>query len=163
MKMCPKCGIEKQLEDFNKNRSQSDGLQITCKPCAKESNRYYNQKKKKEKQKQKRLDDWRASFDTVHGFVLTDFEKRSFYGINRYCSFTERLFSKFSYLKFKPYENGFVRESEYLMLYDGTDAQIVGLVRKQDESIHYFEARFSKYIQQMKKDETDNKNNDEES
>lgn len=33
MKTCSKCNVEKPLTDFNKSRSQRDGLQALCKPC----------------------------------------------------------------------------------------------------------------------------------
>ena len=33
MKTCSKCGIDKEPEDFHKNKSQSDGLQSQCNNC----------------------------------------------------------------------------------------------------------------------------------
>src|SRR5688572_619467 len=33
MKICPKCGIEKSLNEFHKNKSKPDGVQIYCKLC----------------------------------------------------------------------------------------------------------------------------------
>jgi hypothetical protein len=34
MKQCPKCNIEKNLSEFNKNRRRKDGLQRICKVCS---------------------------------------------------------------------------------------------------------------------------------
>jgi len=34
MKTCPKCKVEKPVEEFSKNRSTKDGLQHYCKPCS---------------------------------------------------------------------------------------------------------------------------------
>jgi len=36
MKTCPRCGEPKALEEFGKNSSRSDGLQVYCKPCLRE-------------------------------------------------------------------------------------------------------------------------------
>lgn len=33
MKKCTKCGIEKPLSEFYKNKTNKDGLQKRCKPC----------------------------------------------------------------------------------------------------------------------------------
>lgn len=33
MKKCPKCGEQKPLSEFYKNKSNKDGLQKRCKPC----------------------------------------------------------------------------------------------------------------------------------
>jgi len=38
-KRCTKCGEEKPLEEFNKDRCAHDGLYSWCKPCKKESRR----------------------------------------------------------------------------------------------------------------------------
>jgi hypothetical protein len=35
MKACPKCGEEKALENFGKDRKTKDGLRVHCKPCNK--------------------------------------------------------------------------------------------------------------------------------
>lgn len=54
MKICPKCGLEKPLDCFAKNKKQKDGLQCYCKQCHnsmkiawssnnKEKNRKYQQ------------------------------------------------------------------------------------------------------------------------
>ena len=34
MKTCSKCGVEKPLTEFSKNRSRKDGLFHYCKPCS---------------------------------------------------------------------------------------------------------------------------------
>lgn len=39
MKSCSSCKIEKSLNDFNKNKSQKDGLQRICKICSKASDK----------------------------------------------------------------------------------------------------------------------------
>jgi hypothetical protein len=44
MKKCTKCGIEKPLSEFNKNKSRKDGLGSHCKACIGEQ---YQQNKKK--------------------------------------------------------------------------------------------------------------------
>lgn len=36
MKVCSKCGEEKELEEFHKNKSSKDGLQSRCKVCVRE-------------------------------------------------------------------------------------------------------------------------------
>jgi hypothetical protein len=36
MKVCSKCGIDKELTDFNKDCTASDGYSYLCKPCRKE-------------------------------------------------------------------------------------------------------------------------------
>lgn len=44
MKKCTKCKIEKELSEFNKDKSRKDGLQPRCKSCVKQYNKqYYNQ------------------------------------------------------------------------------------------------------------------------
>jgi hypothetical protein len=37
MKKCTKCGEQKPLSEFNKNKSKKDGLGTECKPCAKQN------------------------------------------------------------------------------------------------------------------------------
>lgn len=32
-KICSKCGVEKSLDEFNKNSSKRDGVQVYCKIC----------------------------------------------------------------------------------------------------------------------------------
>jgi 5-methylcytosine-specific restriction endonuclease McrA len=62
-KICIKCGIEKQLEEFYKDKSRFDGLEYLCKKCSKnKGQKYYkenkiiickNQEKYREANKQK--------------------------------------------------------------------------------------------------------------
>jgi hypothetical protein len=49
MKTCSKCGIEKPLTDFNKDKVKKDGLQYRCKTCNK---KYLNEYNKTDKAKQ---------------------------------------------------------------------------------------------------------------
>ena len=50
-KVCPKCGIELPLSDFNNNRSQKDGKAVQCRYCCKEYNKeYYEKNKEKRKE-----------------------------------------------------------------------------------------------------------------
>ena len=41
MKTCSKCGIEKPLDEFYKDKGSKDGKYCWCKPCAKASSRAY--------------------------------------------------------------------------------------------------------------------------
>ena len=42
MKQCPKCKVDKQLSEFNKNSKRKDGLQRICRICSrKEDNKSY--------------------------------------------------------------------------------------------------------------------------
>jgi len=50
MKKCSKCGIQKPLSDFNKNKSKNDGLGTECKPCARQNLKKW-QSENPEKQK----------------------------------------------------------------------------------------------------------------
>ena len=34
-KTCPKCGEDKPLSEYNRNRKRKDGLQVYCKACLK--------------------------------------------------------------------------------------------------------------------------------
>ena len=49
-KRCSKCGVEKALSDFSKNKNNRDGLQTSCKDCRKA---YYIANKEKSKQQKK--------------------------------------------------------------------------------------------------------------
>ena len=50
-KVCPKCGRELPLSDFNNNRSQKDGKAVQCRYCCKEYNKeYYEKNKEKRKE-----------------------------------------------------------------------------------------------------------------
>ena len=42
-KVCPKCGRELPLNEFYKNKTRKDGLQIYCKECQKESDKLYRE------------------------------------------------------------------------------------------------------------------------
>lgn len=50
MKTCPKCGVEKSLSLFNKNRNRKDGVSCYCKECVQA-----NSKQHYELNKEKRL------------------------------------------------------------------------------------------------------------
>lgn len=41
MKRCNKCGIEKLLDKFNKNKNKKDGRQAYCRECSKKYNKNY--------------------------------------------------------------------------------------------------------------------------
>ena len=52
MKICPKCKQEKELSEFSKNKTKSDGLNFLCKECANKNNQrnyYKNIEKQKER------------------------------------------------------------------------------------------------------------------
>tara|TARA_R110000822_G_scaffold90547_2_gene209342 strand:- start:207 stop:812 length:606 start_codon:yes stop_codon:yes gene_type:complete len=52
MKKCTKCNIEKELDNFSKNKNYKDGLQNQCKVCTKEAKKiYYDKNSEKVKQK----------------------------------------------------------------------------------------------------------------
>lgn len=59
MKHCPRCGIDKALSEFCKNRSARDGLQTYCKPCGRAANRVSAAKKPEENKA--RLKAWAAT------------------------------------------------------------------------------------------------------
>ena len=44
MKTCSKCGEEKSLDTFSKNKSKHDGLNTWCKPCYSAYRKSYNQR-----------------------------------------------------------------------------------------------------------------------
>ena len=46
MKTCSKCKIEKELTEFNKNKTKKDGLHNLCKSCVKEYNKEYYKENK---------------------------------------------------------------------------------------------------------------------
>ena len=41
MKRCCICGIVKDLNEFNKNRTKKDGVQVQCRDCGKEKSKEY--------------------------------------------------------------------------------------------------------------------------
>tara|TARA_R100000700_G_C3151749_1_gene130202 strand:+ start:351 stop:944 length:594 start_codon:yes stop_codon:yes gene_type:complete len=51
VKTCPKCGVEKERTDFNKNKSKKDGLQTQCKQC-----RLTDRQKPEKREKKKEYD-----------------------------------------------------------------------------------------------------------
>lgn len=52
MKYCHRCKTYKPVEEFSKNRSKKDGLQVSCKECFKtiNNNSYKNESNKRKKQ-----------------------------------------------------------------------------------------------------------------
>ena len=48
-KTCPKCGIDKELDEFYKDQTRRDGLQGHCKECDKQRHKQYYETHKKEK------------------------------------------------------------------------------------------------------------------
>ena len=53
MKKCKTCKIEKELNQFNKDKSAKDGLKYSCRECTKKKyNIYYENNKLKEIQRQ---------------------------------------------------------------------------------------------------------------
>jgi hypothetical protein len=51
-KTCPKCGIEKPISEFNKNKKRKDGLSCYCRHCNKE---YYINNKQKHNSRMREL------------------------------------------------------------------------------------------------------------
>ena len=49
MKVCTKCGLEKDLGSFSKNKYFKDGLQYSCRDCNKASNKAWYKENKEEK------------------------------------------------------------------------------------------------------------------
>jgi len=49
MKLCTKCGIEKPLNEFHKNKKSDDGLSYWCRMCKSEQNLLPKAKRKREK------------------------------------------------------------------------------------------------------------------
>ena len=54
MKKCTKCGIEKPLTEFHKNKNRKDGLKFHCKQCCR---KYQNENKQ---QQRERMKNWRS-------------------------------------------------------------------------------------------------------
>lgn len=46
MKLCTKCGITKEISEFNKNKTKPDGLQSKCKECHRKYTREHYKKHK---------------------------------------------------------------------------------------------------------------------
>lgn len=55
MKVCTKCKIEKELSDFNKNKSKKDGYNNICRVCSNANSKKYYQENKEEHIKTVRL------------------------------------------------------------------------------------------------------------
>lgn len=53
-KICPKCGIEKFIDKFNKDKNRKDGLTLWCKKCRLKYNKIYQEKNRKKIRKQNR-------------------------------------------------------------------------------------------------------------
>lgn len=51
MKVCSKCKLDKQLDEFNKNSSKSDGLQTICRVCSNERSAKHYASNKQDYQK----------------------------------------------------------------------------------------------------------------
>jgi hypothetical protein len=66
MKKCTKCGVEKPLSEFHKNKNTNDGLQYICKICS-----LINGKKWDAKNKHKRRD---KALNRQYGISLEKFE-----------------------------------------------------------------------------------------
>ena len=54
-KICTKCGIEKPIEIFYKNKSKRDGYSSICKDCQKEADKRYYQSNKDKIRKRARI------------------------------------------------------------------------------------------------------------
>ena len=51
IKKCTKCGEEKELSEYHKNKSSKGGLRPYCKECAREKQREHNSKPEVKKRK----------------------------------------------------------------------------------------------------------------
>lgn len=49
VKICTKCNVEKELDEFYKDKSKKDGLSSSCKECKSTQNKSYTDSHKKEK------------------------------------------------------------------------------------------------------------------
>ncbi len=108
MKVCTKCGIEKDESEFGKNKPRKDGLNVWCKSCAKqyrEDNKetlkikrldYYSKNKKKlsENKKNRRkqnIDEYRLKDRDRHS---QNKERRNFLSRERYRNDRDNLIQK---------------------------------------------------------------------
>ena len=60
MKTCSKCKIEKEVSEFNKNKTKKDGLQFECESCRKKLNKEHYQANK-ERLKERRKERYQAN------------------------------------------------------------------------------------------------------
>lgn len=77
MKTCSKCKVEKSLSEYQKNKSNSDGLQYQCKQCRKETCRlsYKKNFEKNADNRKKRDLEWRLNNREKHLAKLQKYRK----------------------------------------------------------------------------------------
>lgn len=51
MKRCPRCNMEKEFKEFNKDKNNSDGLYGYCRECVKKRSIYYREKDREKNKK----------------------------------------------------------------------------------------------------------------
>lgn len=68
MKVCSKCGIEKEETDFHKNSRSKDGFSAMCKECKNENAReyYYRKKARELKEKDSASKEFEKEFGKVY-------------------------------------------------------------------------------------------------
>jgi hypothetical protein len=76
MKICKKCRIEKELSEFSRDKSMSDGLQKNCKSCRAE----YDKKRRIEKREQ--LSEYKKQYSAINYEKMAE-SKRNYYIRNR--------------------------------------------------------------------------------
>ncbi len=69
VKICTRCGLEKSMSEFRKNRMNKDGLQRWCKICMKTYQAAYWQAHKEE------LDDCRKSYRADHKEEMANYQR----------------------------------------------------------------------------------------
>lgn len=77
MKICGKCGEEKSLEDFHKNKKSPDGLHSQCKPCKNGRNKeYYEELKKGTNRPRTKIVNFRDGYlQRVYGITLQQYNQ----------------------------------------------------------------------------------------
>jgi hypothetical protein len=62
MKLCKRCFLEKNYNDFHKNKQTKDGYAVYCKPCKSATDKkWINSNPERVKKRNKKSKDWRAA------------------------------------------------------------------------------------------------------
>lgn len=113
-KICTKCKLEKEKEEFNKNKTRKDGLQNICKLCSQEKSkkfykenveyqriRIYKQKKDRKKESRKNVNDYLLCHPCIDcgndNIIVLEFDHRE--PDKKHKAISEMLASGYSWIK----------------------------------------------------------------
>lgn len=119
MKVCSKCKIEKELEQYNKKRNNKDGLSYYCKDCASIENKRYKSLNKEKTQKYNKeyyqnnkeyFSEKAKEYNTLNQEELSAYRKKYYDENKEYFSMKAKEYKINNAEKLREYNSNYIKD-----------------------------------------------------